>query len=255
MLVYTAHITPRIAYILQYFNEKLLIDAELTDDIERYRSYREPKLNYSAERINVAEFYIEPAGLLQQHSIQKQKLECFEWNHVKAFFKTEDDLGFDLFSAVFYLITRYEEYLEHEPDEYGRYAHWNSLAWKEDFLNKPLIDVWLLKFKQVLEMKYPAYNLKHTTYNFLPTYDIDIAWSYKNKGFWRNIAASVNHPLSIAERLKVVMGNKKDPYDSYDWLLQLHQQYALQPMYFFLVAAEPRAPAANPCPRRPLPRL
>ncbi len=245
MLVYTAHITPRIEYILQYFNEKLLIDAQLTNDVELYRSSDEAKINYSPDRVDATELFIHPSGLLHQHSIKKQKLECFEWNGLKAFFKTDDDFGFDLFSAVFYLITRYEEYLEHEPDEYGRYAHWNSLAWNEEFLNKPIIDIWLLKFAEVLQQKFssfttclPVGKVHHSPFTFLPTYDIDIAWSYQNKGFWRNLAASVNKPLSIPERLKVVLGNKKDPYDSYDWLVQLHQQYALQPLYFFLVAAE-----------------
>jgi len=250
MLVYTPHITPRIVYILQYFNEKLLVDAQLTNDVELYRSSAEAKINYSADRIDAGELFIHPAGLLHQHSIKKQKFECFEWNGVKAFFKTDDDFGFDLFSAVFYLITRHEEYVEHEPDEYGRYAHWNSLAWKEEFLNKPMIDIWMLKFKQVLEMKYPAYNLQLTTYNFLPTFDIDIAWSYRNKGFWRNAASSLNRPSTIPERLNVLFGNKKDPYDSYDWLQQLHQQHAVQPMYFFLVAAENSEYDKNISPRK-----
>lgn len=238
MLVYTEHITPRIAYILQYFNEQLLIDAQLTDDVELYRSSTEAKINYSAERIDADELLIHPAGLLHQSAISKQAVECFDWNGVKAFFKTDDDLGFDVFSAVFYLLTRYEEYTEHEPDEYGRYAHWNSLAWKESFLNKPLIDIWLLKFKQVLTTKFTSIKLQTTNFEFLPTYDIDIAWSYKNKGFWRNIAASVQHPSTIPQRLSVLFGNKKDPYDAYDWLQQLHQQHALQPIYFFLAAEE-----------------
>lgn len=250
MLVYTEHITPRIAYILQYFNEKLLIDAQLTDDVELYRSSTEAKINYSTERIDADELLIHPAGLLHQSAIKKQAIECFDWNNVRAFFKTEDDLGFDLFSAVFYLLTRYEEYMEHEPDEYGRYAHWNSLAWKEEFLNKPLIDIWLLKFKQVLETKYTTIKLQTTNFEFLPTYDIDIAWSYKNKGLWRNVAASIKHPSTIPQRLSVLFGNGKDPYDSYDWLQKLHEQYELQPIYFFLVAAENSAYDKNISPRK-----
>ena len=238
MLVYTPHITPRIEYILQYFNERLFIAAELTSDIETYRSYNEAKLNYSVERIDAAEFYIQPAGLLHQHDLRKQYIECFEWKEVKAFFKTEDDLGFDVFSAVFYLISRYEKYLEHEPDEYGRYAHWNSLAWKEGFLNVPLIDIWLLKFKQELESKFTSLTTQDSQFTFLPTYDIVIAWSYKNKGFVRSVAASLNRPSSIVKRIKVIAGKEKDPYDSYDWLKQLHEENNLQPIYFFLVAAE-----------------
>ncbi len=238
MLVYTAHITPRITYILQYFNEQLLIDAELTDIIEDYRSYNGSKINYSDERIDAAEFYIKPIGLLQQAFIRKQKIECFDWNGYKAFFQTDDDLGFDVFSAIFFLITRYEEYLEYEPDEYGRYAHWNSLSWKEGFLHQPLVDIWLIGFGELLKTKFPSLAIHHSLFTFLPTYDIDIAWSYKHKGFWRSVAASINQPSTIVKRLKVINEKEDDPFDSYDWINRLHQQYVLNPIFFFLIARD-----------------
>mgnify|MGYP006187986767 FL=1 len=238
MLVYTAHITPRISYILQYFNEQLLVDAELTDDVEHYRSYTGNKLNYSDERIDAAEFFIKPVGLLQQNFIRKQKIQCFDWNGSKAFFQTDDDLGFDVFAAVFFLITRYEEYTEYEPDEYGRYAHWNSVAWKEGFLNQPLVDIWMISFGKLLQTKFSSLITHHSSFTFVPTYDIDIAWSYKHKGFWRSVGASLNHPSSISKRLSVLNGKEKDPFDSYDWINRLHQQYELNPIFFFLVARD-----------------
>lgn len=236
MLVYTPHITPRFEYILQYFNEKLFVDATATDNLDDYKSSDDVKLNYSDERIDKDELFIQQTGLLQQQTISKQFIECFEWKEVKAFFKTNDDLGFDLFSAVFYLLSRYEEYMEHEPDEYGRYAHWNSLAWKEGFLNKPMIDVWIFELKKQLTVKFPTFNFQLSTFNFLPTYDIDIAWSFKHKGFLRSIAASVKNPSTIFQRIKVAQGKIKDPFDCYDWLQQLHETNKLHPLYFFPVA-------------------
>lgn len=238
MLVYTPHITPRIEYILQYFNERLFIDAEVTDEVDRYRASDEARLNYSHKRIDSTEFFIQSAGLLQQHDVRKQPVNCFDWKGVKAFFETADDLGFDLFSAVFYLITRYEEYTEHEPDEYGRYAHWNSLAWKEGFLHQPLIDIWLTEFSRAFKLKFTSFKLPAANFNFLPTYDIDIAWSYKHKGFIRNIVSSLNKPSSIAERISVLTGKQKDPYDAYEWLEKFHEANNLEPIFFFLVAAE-----------------
>jgi hypothetical protein len=41
----------------------------------------------------------------------------------------------------------------------------------------------------------------------------------------------------IAERIQVLAGLRKDPYDVYDWLDELHDQYQLDPIYFFLVAS------------------
>ncbi len=238
MLIYTPHTTTRIEYIFQYFKEKLFADVEITNDAEYFKAYKNEKLNYSAERICNDEFYIQSTGLLHEHTIKKQTVLCFEWYQTKAFFKTEDDLGFDIFSVTFYFLSRYEEYLEYEPDEYGRYAHWNSLAWKEGFLNKPLVDIWVSKFRNELSNRFPTINCKLSTIKFIPTYDIDIAWSFKHKGFWRNLAASLMKPSTILQRVKVLSGKAKDPFDSFDWLTQFHSINKLKPIFFFLVAKE-----------------
>jgi hypothetical protein len=257
MLLYSHHITPRLQYIIDYFNEKLGLNTVVTDDENLYKAHRSEKINYSATRISDDELFIQPVGLLAQAEIKKQKIECFEWNGTAAFFKTEDDIGFDIFSAVFYCLSRYEEYLEHEPDEYGRYAHWNSLAWKNNFLMKPVVDVWLQKFGMLLQSKFPASTtslpvgkVRYSPFTFIPTYDIDIAWTYKNKGFWRNLGATVKQPSSIVQRLRILSGKEQDPFDSFDWLRQIHQPHQPSALYFFLVAKERSELDKNISPRK-----
>jgi len=68
-------------------------------------------------------------------TIVPQPIDCFEYNGSKAFFKTEGHFDFDIFAASFYLLSRYEEYLPHTKDMYGRFAHENAIAFKEGFLN------------------------------------------------------------------------------------------------------------------------
>lgn len=236
MLIYTPQNTLRFQYIIQLLQEHWQIEIQVTDDLTLFQQSNDVKLVYAEERIDNSSFFLQSSGLLLQHDIRKQYITCFEWEESKAFFQTNDDLGFDIFSAIFYLITRYEEYLEYEPDEYGRYAHWNSLAWKEGFLHQPTIDSWLMKLVEKLKTKFAPFIIHHSPFTFLPTYDIDIAWSYKHKGWMRNIGAALTHPLTIAKRFRVWRGKEADPYDSYAWLQQLHEQYQLQPIYFFLLA-------------------
>ena len=86
----------------------------------------------------------------------------------------------------FYLLSRYEEYLPHQKDMYGRYAHENSLAFRKGFLDHPLINTWMQLFEGRLKNKFPdtvPFTIRHSLF---PTYDIDIAWSYKQKGWWRS---------------------------------------------------------------------
>ncbi len=65
------------------------------------------------------------------------------------------DLPFDMFSACFFLLSRYEEYLPFEPDQYGRFEADQSLAFRTGFLEEPVIDQWLILFKKLLLQKIP----------------------------------------------------------------------------------------------------
>ena len=237
MVLIYAHIsTARLQYICSFiFKELLGVDFKLTIDSEKFRSHEGPKINYSDSEITEDEFYIQNQPLLFEKNIKNQPIDCFTVDNNKAFFKAANsDLPFDIFAASFYLLSRYEEYLLHERDMYGRYDCERSLAYREGFLNKPLINTWAIDLGEKLKNKFPTFNYQLSTFNFLPTYDIDMAYSYKHKGLFRNIGGYLKTP-SI-ERIKVLAGREKDPFDSYDWLHQLHQQYNLNPIYFFLVA-------------------
>ncbi len=211
------------------------IDFKLTIDSEKFKSHTGPKINYSNSKLSQDEFHISNHPLLFESGIKPQQINCFVTTNNKAFFKTENsDFPFDILAATFYLLSRYEEYLPHEKDMYGRYDYVNSLANKEDFLNLPLVNIWMLKLAEALKLKFPSLHIQLPTFNFQPTYDIDIAYAYKHKGLLRNIGGFLKSPS--AERINVLAGNSKDPFDCYDWLHQFHQQNSLQPVFFFLAA-------------------
>lgn len=208
----------------------------LTIDSEGFKKHDGPKINYSDLEIEGDIFIIKNHSLLFEKNIKEQNIACFELNDYKAFFKTANsNFPFDIFAASFYLLSRYEEYLPHEKDMYGRYAHENSLAFKEDFLRLPLINIWISNFSASLKNKFTALNPQHLNFKYTPTYDIDIAWSYKSKGILRNIGGFIKSPSAL--RLAVLSGIKKDPFDCYEFLRSLHKEYQMEPVYFFLVAS------------------
>jgi hypothetical protein len=194
LLIYSHTGSARLLYICSFiFKEQLGLQFNLTIDAEKFKAHTGPKINYSDLQISNEAFQIKNHSLLFEKNIQPQTIECFTVNNYKAFFKTENsDFPFDIFAASFYLITRYEEYLPHEKDMYGRFAYENSLAYKEGFLNLPLINNWINSFADKLKEKFSTFNFQLSTFNFLPTYDIDIAFSYKHKGLIRNLGGFLN---------------------------------------------------------------
>jgi hypothetical protein len=215
--------------------------VEITSDAEVFIAHTGSRINYSPDRLSSDELWIAPVELLFQQGIHPVTIQVFDHPQgYKAFFQTGCPAGFDIFAAIFYLVSRYEEYLPHEKDSYGRYAHTNALAFKEGFLHLPIVNIWLYHFlEQVFEI-FPEAKLRTPPYRYIPTYDIDIAWSYKHKGFLRNaggfIRSLVNgHWAQLGERAQVLLNRKKDPYDSYQCLDKVHEGLKLEPIYFFHV--------------------
>ncbi|HLF45366.1 MAG TPA: polysaccharide deacetylase family protein [Chitinophagaceae bacterium] len=242
MMIYANTVTPRLQYITDFIGKEICGKAfDLTSDRETFKNYTGPKINYSNLDIPDCQLSIINCPLLFETGIRKQETECFTTNNFKAFFKTGGDYPFDIFAASFYLLSRYEEYLPHSKDLYGRYAHENSLAFKEGFLNLPLVNIWLVDFKKVLIEKFPSLTIHYSPFTFQPTYDIDEAYAYKYKGFLKTMGGAVRTMVHgqwsmVSERRKVISGKTKDPYDSYKWMDELHQKHNLQPVYFFHVA-------------------
>jgi hypothetical protein len=236
LVVYAPQITARLAYIIQ----TVLPGAAVTDSKDQIQLKGKYCLNYSNEVIT-GSFRIVPHGLLSQKDIVAQHLQISYWEELPVFFKTEGDIPFDIFAAAFYLLSRYEEYLPHTLDQYGRYSHTNSMAYKEGFLKQPLVNLWLKKLSQKLQ--HFTHDSRFTTHDsrftFIPTYDIDEAFSYLHKPLWKNVLGFYRDLLQgkfeqVMERGNVYSGRKKDPYDTFEWIHTLHEKFGLQPIYFLL---------------------
>lgn len=149
------------------------------------------------------------------------------------------DLPFDLFSAVFYLLTRYEEYLPFKADEHGRYEADQSLAFHEGFLEEPVVDQWIKMLKTALVQKYPGLNPVQHDFQYASTFDVDNPWAYLHKGFFRTAGGFIKNMLQLNYtefrlRLDVLRGKRPDPYDAYDYILGIEKQYGFQSAFFFL---------------------
>lgn len=238
MIVISDNISPRFSYITRFLLGELM-GAELR--LGGKPADGEAVIVYAAEKPAFDCIHIVPWGLLTETGIRKQQVSVERWEGMPSFFSAGGDLPFDIFSAAFYLISRYEEYHEHEKDMYGRYAHKNSLAFREGFLQEPLVEQWVAKLRELVRWNFPKENLGFRTFRFQPSYDIDHAWCYLRKGILRTLAhfgrdIAALDMKSFRRRWKVVTGKEADPYDIYEWLDALHLRYALRPYYFFPLA-------------------
>jgi len=245
VILYSPKISSRLQYIADFIGREIADTRfRITDNKDEFIRHEGARINYSAEHVTEKEIWIKPHKLLFEQKIREQEIQCNSIDGIKTFFPSPGPLQFDIFAASFYLISRYEEYLPApQKDRYGRYAHENSLAFRENFLNEPLINQWLEILRKIIKNTFPLFPIAVPQFRFLPTYDIDEAYSYKSKGVYRTCAAVLKAFLKgnwsrITERRNVLKGEMQDPYDSFDWIDDVNERFRLDPVYFFLVASK-----------------
>ncbi len=237
LTIFSPHISSRLQYIVAVLFKD---SAVLTDNREVYLLNEGPGINYSDQSVNKG-IQIIPVVLMEETGIRKQDFKVNQWQGLPVFFSGSGQIPFDVFAASFYLLSRYEEYLNHEKDQYGRYDHRNSIAFQHGFLDIPLVDYWMLELERELQKKHPDYHLPERQFIVQPTYDIDVAYRFRYASPFKNIKGYFTDLLmgrfeALMERSAIYSGKEKDSYDIYDWLNALHQQHHLNPFYFFLVA-------------------
>jgi len=194
------------------------------------------KINYSNSKLESGIFF-QSSTILFESGINEQSISISEFDGNKCFFSVgaASELPFDPFAASFYLISRYEEYLPHIKDKHERFLASESLAFQNNFLETPIVNLWINKIEKIVSshnIEFPKRDFK-----YISTIDIDNAYAYKHKGFIRTLGGLIKSFKSgdTSKRLKVLFGKGQDPYDTFEYQLEVHKQNNISPIYFFLL--------------------
>ncbi len=240
LLIYSLQITSRLQYIADLiFRDLLETDVEFTTSTDKFYNYKGPKINYSKERLG-DEIHIYPQHILFEKDIKPQRVDTSHYKGMPTIFSHEfpSDLPYDPLAASFFLVTRYEEYLPFKGDRYGRFRAERSLAYSKLFHNIPVVNHYARHVKELLQQRYEGMLFSSKEYQFILTYDIDIAFKYLDRPAWRSVGSLALAVLKrnwkfISERRKVLAGVEPDPNDTFDEQLKLSTKYRIYPVYFF----------------------
>ncbi len=244
VLIYSDIETPRLHFTCELIFMRLLgIGFRISSNPVEFNNSEGPKINYSSE-IFPGSLHILPSGLVSESGIILQQLPIGQHEGFPTLFPNNgntSDYPFDLFAAVFFMTSRYEEYLPHTADSYGRFPAYESLAYKNGFLEVPIVNIWSLNLAGCLKNTYPEITFNRQNYKYLPTIDIDIAFKYKYRSLFKTIGGTARSVLhgdihEVLERVAVLLNTTKDPFDTYNFIYSTHQNYKLTSIYFILLA-------------------
>ena len=242
LLVYTHKISPRLKYVFKHICTRVLgIKVSFTNKIEEFIAHDSLKMSYTKQQLS-NEFFIKSHDVLFEQGLSDIEINVQDWDNTKGFFFNGDKsaLPFDIFAASFYLLSRYEEYLPHVKDEYGRFLATESLAFKHGFLNQPVVDIWAYKFKDALENHFSEFEFPKKNYRIKPIIDVPTAYNYKLKGLMRTFGGIFKDLLkfkfkSLYNRFSVILGLKHDPFDTFKYIINKQKQSPHKFLFFFLI--------------------
>ena len=240
LLVYTQKITPRITYAFRHICTRVLgIETEFTSTIETFVAYNGVKLSYGKQPLG-NEIFVHSQGLLTQQGFEAIDILVKDWGDTKCFFASISTsvVPFDICSASFYLMSRYEEYLPHVKDTIGRFPHTQSLAYKSGFLRQPVVDIWAYRFKEILVGLFPDLVFPLKKIKIHNIVDADQPFAFAQRGFLRAVIGFGTDlwkmkMRSIVTRAQVLMTLRKDPYDTFNWIINTTKRSISEQTIFF----------------------
>jgi hypothetical protein len=223
LTIYVDEISSRLKYTLAFVFEQRSVSFELCNDYMHFKQMDGIKLNYSERQFeNVPQLI--PSKLLFEETIEPYEVttglfyqeECFCFNGVT-----------DPLASIFFSLSRMEEYLTDQKDSLGRFPGKSSLLYQNDWHEKAMCDRWsndfLLFLKESCALRW---NPKLELVESIATFDIDNAFAYLHKNTVRTQLATAkdylyNRKGRISDRKKVLAGEMKDPYDTFEFIQTL----------------------------------
>lgn len=252
--VLSRHRHPRLRYVLKELGRDLGWKFRLVTDADKWKSLEaDARVLYGENSGGVTSVNWPAHPFLSGSPIADQQVE--HQDGLPVFFSTST--GHDLLAAIFFQLSRYEESESFQADAHGRFPASESHARRNGYLGRPVVREWAAALAAGLMAKYPGLPAPKTRpFVFRPSYDIDLLWAWKYRG-WRGPAAGLRDLLTGAPRRAIqrfTTPTDKDPFQTLAFLKALHAKPGktgatpLQPVYFWLLANNEDRRDPNPYP-------
>lgn len=223
--------TPRLRYTCELLFERLLgLSYQLRSPQAYQARPEEACLYYGLEEVPEGAFHLPHAGLLAQAGLQHMDLflEKLDTDLPRLFSQPASHqyaLDFDLFSAVFFLASEYEKYLELLVDAHGRYEPTAYPSHALSLHRLPLVHLYAAHLREALLARWPGLRFQPPSYPAAQlTIDVDVPWKFQHKPAWVFWGGWLKDLLTgnlqqAAERWQYLRSGQ-DPNDTFDWLFE-----------------------------------
>jgi len=151
--------------------------------------------------------------------------------------------GIDIFASSFFMLTRWEEYVISEKDKHGRIPDELQLSVRNNFHERPVVNEYLEMLRNMFRFLGIEIENKHQ-YKAKITHDVDFFARYDKfskliKAAGGDIFKRKNFKKSVntfKTYFQIKKGKTNDPYDTFDYLINLSEKAGLKSRFYFIPA-------------------
>ncbi|WP_159446773.1 polysaccharide deacetylase family protein [Anaerovibrio lipolyticus] len=242
---------------------------EFSPEVEGYVTIDKDEKNVSVVDV----FFSQPEEIyLSSDSMPKQPLVTFQpkrkdiktvlcgdklpiiygWANNEEYYSDSCDMGkitigIDIFGSAFFMLTRYEEIVNKNRDEYDRFPARESLAFKEGFIERPIINEYVEILWLAIHTLWPNVKRKQRHFNILPTHDVDRPFGTAFLTTYQKIHTLAGdlikrkNPGLFFRRSKMIFdifskGYIYDEDNTFDLIMDISKKNGLTSTFFFMTA-------------------
>lgn len=245
----------------KFFNYEELNSRELSKQIP-FISYGKRKPKFSSNyHIHIYESCLFGREYLKLESMPREPIDWYKdipiiykgegnINKWVEYYKEDNvnsiETNIDIIASSFFMVSRYEEVVNPVEDKYERFPAYASLAYRQNFLNIPVVNAYIELLGSWIKSIDSRINMKKlwkgAGFAVCLTHDIDELRKYRLRPPIRHLYLTLRE-RKIGKFFALLCDylNSKirgDPYDKFDYLMDLSDRYGFGSSYYFMCRGE-----------------
>jgi hypothetical protein len=153
----------------------------------------------------------------------------------------------DVFGGAFFMLTRYEELVVADRDQHDRFPAASSVAGREGFLDRPVVDEHVERLWEALQRTWPRLQRRPRAFEVVLTHDVDDPLATLQHGA-RDVVRQLGgdlvrrrDPRLATRRVRSLLGDPSlDPHNTFDLLMDVSERHGVRSAFYFLAHRDER---------------
>jgi len=154
---------------------------------------------------------------------------------------------YDIPGLVYWMLARCEEVSTPAGllDNHQRFPSIASHAFRHGYLDRPIVDEWILVLRQIVNSLWPRLSLVQTQFQILVSHDVDAPSAYGFGSKAEVLRSNLSRLLRLGElgrplqALQIRRATRQqlhpaDPFNTFDWLMDCSEQAGLRSAFYFI---------------------